>query len=514
MHDRAQDVVVHVANDSWSNHLGTTHVEGRAFLRFPAARLSAIRRTESKIRQEKCMTELNYRDVVSRQREYFVSGATRPVAWRRHQLEALKALLEDNRGRFLSALDHDLRRNEVDADLMDIGFCIKEADYALKHMRGWMRAEHEPTPLVLKPGNVRVRHEPLGVTLIIGAWNEPLMLTFGPLVPALAAGNTAVIKPSEMCAATAALIGELVPEYMDPAAVAVVQGAVPETTALLAERWDLIFFTGSPQVGKIIHQAAAKNLTPTVLELGGKNPAIVHPSADVKVAARRLAHGRFSNAGQICTSPDHVLVWPQVKAELVDSLRKSIHDFYGSDPQQSPDYGRIVNRKNTERLAGLLDGGTAVVGGQVDLDDLYIAPTVLVDVALDSPVMQEEIFGPILPILEVDSVKAAIDWVNGHEAPLCLYVFAEDEHIVEQIVVATASGDVVVNDCTLHPLIPELPFGGVGNSGMGKYHGRWGFDAFTNVRGVLHHSTKFDPGVRYPPYAEHGFERMIESKLS
>jgi acyl-CoA reductase-like NAD-dependent aldehyde dehydrogenase len=460
------------------------------------------------------MAEIDCSDLVSRQREYFVSGATRPVAWRRQQLEALKALLADNRGRFLSALHQDLRRNEVDAELMDIGFCIKEAEYALKHMHNWMRAEHEPTPLVLKPGHVRVRHDPLGVTLIIGAWNEPLMLTFGPLAPALAAGNTAVIKPSEMCAATAALIGELVPQYMDPNAVAVVQGAIPETTALLAERWDLIFFTGSPKVGKIIHQAAAKNLTPTVLELGGKNPAIVHPSADIEVAARRLVHGRFSNAGQICTSPDHVLVWPQVKAELVDFLIKSVHDFYGRDPQQSPDYGRIVDRKNTERLAGLIDSGKAVVGGHVDLDDLYIAPTVLVDVALDSPVMQEEIFGPILPILEVDSVRGAIDWVNGHEAPLCLYIFAEDEQVVDQIVGATDSGDIDVNDCTLHPLIPELPFGGVGNSGMGKYHGRWGFEAFTNARGVLYHSTKIDPGVRYPPYSEHGFERKIESKLS
>ena len=460
------------------------------------------------------MAVIDYKDLVTRQREYFVSGATRPLAWRRQQLEALKALLEDNRSRFLSALHQDLRRNEVDAELMDIGFCIKEAEYALKHMNSWLRAEHEPTPLVLRPGHVRTRRDPLGVTLIIGAWNEPLMLTFGPLAPALAAGNTAVIKPSEISAATSALIDELVPQYMDRNAVAVVQGAIPETTALLAERWDLIFFTGSPQVGKIIHQAAAKNLTPAVLELGGKNPAIVHPSADIEVAARRLAHGRFSNAGQICTSPDHVLVWPQVSAELVDFLIKSVHDFYGADPQQSADYGRIVDRKNTERLAGLLDSGVAVVGGQVDLDDLYIAPTVLVDVALDSPVMQEEIFGPILPILEVDSVKGAIDWVNGHEAPLCLYIFAEDEDVVEQIVGATDSGDVDVNDCTLHPLIPELPFGGVGNSGMGKYHGRWGFEAFTNARGVLYHSARLDPGVRYPPYSEHALARKIEAKLS
>jgi acyl-CoA reductase-like NAD-dependent aldehyde dehydrogenase len=397
---------------------------------------------------------------------------------------------------------------------MDVGFCIREAEYALKHMHAWLKPQREHTPIILEPGHVRVRRDPLGVTLIIGAWNEPLMLTFGPLAPALAAGNTAVIKPSELSVATAALIAELVPRYMDTKAVAVVEGAIPETTALLEQRWDLIFFTGSPQVGKIIHQAAAKSLTPAVLELGGKNPTIVHSSADIKTAARRIAYGRFVNSGQICTAPDHVLVWPDVKDEFVEALVQTVHEFYGDDPRHSPDYGRIVNRKATERLAGLLQSGTPVVGGQADLDDRYIAPTVLVDVAWDSPIMQEEIFGPILPVLEIDSTQAVIDWVNGHPAPLALYIFAEDDDVVDEILSRTSSGDAVVNDCSLHPLIPELPFGGVGNSGMGKYHGHWGFEAFTNARGVLYHSAELDPGVRYPPYSEHRFERSIESKIS
>jgi acyl-CoA reductase-like NAD-dependent aldehyde dehydrogenase len=349
--------------------------------------------------------------------------------------------------------------------------------------------------------------------LIIGAWNEPLMLTFGPLAPALAAGNTAVIKPSEMCVATSALIAELVPRYMDTNAVVVVEGAVPETTALLDQHWDLIFFTGSPQVGKIIHQAAAKHLTPAVLELGGKSPTIVYPSADIKTAARRIAYGRFTNAGQICTAPDHVLVWPQVKDELVAHLVQAVHDFYGDDPQQSPDYGRIINRKATQRLARLLDSGTAAVGGHADLDDLYIAPTVLTGVGWDSPIMQEEVFGPILPVLEIDSVQGVITWVNSNPHPLGRYIFAEDDDITDQILAMTESGDAVVNDCSLHPLVPELPFGGVGNSGMGKYHGRWGFEAFTNARGVLYHSPRLDPGVRYPPYSEHRRERALESKL-
>jgi aldehyde dehydrogenase (NAD+) len=460
------------------------------------------------------MTAIDYTPLVEGQRAYFNSGATRGAEWRRGQLEAMKALLEENRAGLLAALRDDLHRNDVDSEMMDTGFCIKEAEYALKHMHDWMKPEREPTPLVLEPGHVKVRRDPLGVTLIIGAWNEPLMLTFGPLAPALAAGNTAVIKPSELSVATSALVAELVPKYMDTKAVAVVEGAVPETTALLEQQWDLIFFTGSPMVGRIIHQAAAKHLTPAVLELGGKNPTIVHSSADLKTAARRIANGRFVNSGQICTAPDHVLVWPDVKDELVHHLVDAVHEFYGDDPQQSPDYGRIVNQKGTQRLAGLLDSGTAVVGGKADIDDRYIAPTVLVDVAWDSPIMKEEIFGPILPILEVDSVQAVVDWVNSNPAPLGLYIFAEDDDVIEEILSRTSSGDAVVNDCSLHPLIPELPFGGVGNSGMGKYHGRWGFEAFTNARGVLYHSPKLDPGVRYPPYTEHQRERAIESKIS
>ena len=275
----------------------------------------------------------------------------------------------------------------------------------------------------------------------------------------------------------------------------------------------MIFFTGSPPVGKIVHQAAAKNLTPCVLELGGKNPTIVHSSADLKVAARRIAYGRYSNSGHICTAPDHVLVWPEVKDELLRHLTEAIRDFYGDDPQKSPDYGRVINRRNFDRLVKLLDSGKAIVGGRSDAADLYIAPTVLVDVSPDSPIMQDEVFGPILPVLEIDSVEKVIDWVNSRPSPLGLYVFAEDQDVVERILDATRSGDAEVNDCAIHPLVPELPFGGVGNSGMGKYHGRWGFEAFTNARGVLYHSAQIDPGVRYPPYSKHTLERKIQSRL-
>ena len=462
---------------------------------------------------EQSSTITDFSGIVSGQRAYFKAGRTRPATWRIEQLEAIRRMIDESREDMYEALWHDLRRNKVDADLMDVDFNIREADYALDHLEDWMKQERIHTPLLMEPGHVRLRRDPLGVTLIIGAWNEPYMLTLAPLVAAIAAGNTAVLKPSEIGEATAQQTAEMVPRYLDPDAVAVVLGGIPETTALLDQKWDLIFFTGSPPVGKIIHQAAAKNLTPAVLELGGKNPTIVHSSAHVKSAARRIAYGRFMNSGHICTAPDHVLVWPEVKDELVVELKNAITDFYGDDPKQSPDYGRVINRRNFDRLVTFLDNGTVAAGGTTDPDELYIAPTVLVDVPVDAPIMQEEVFGPILPVLEIDSVEAVIDWVNERPRPLGLYVFTEDEDVAESIFDATNSGDACVNDCAVHPLVPELPFGGVGNSGMGKYHGRWGYEAFTNARGVLYHSAHIDPGVKYPPYTEHTTERKLMDKL-
>jgi aldehyde dehydrogenase (NAD+) len=455
----------------------------------------------------------DYSSLVSKQRAYFKAGHTRPIAWRIEQLNAIKTMIDANRDAMYDALWHDLRRNRTDADLMDVDFNIREADYALEHIHHWVKPVREHTPLLMEPGHVRVRRDPLGVTLIIGAWNEPYMLTIAPLVAAIAAGNTAVLKPSELSQAVSQQTAEMVPKYLDPEAVAVAVGGIPETTALLDQKWDLIFFTGSPPVGKIVHQAAAKHLTPAVLELGGKNPTIVHSSANIRSAARRIAYGRFSNSGHICTAPDHVLVWPEVREELVTELKQAIHDFYGDDPKQSPDYGRVINRRNFDRLATFLDNGTVVAGGQSDPDELYIAPTVLVDVPLGSPIMQDEVFGPVLPVLEIDSVDKVIDWVNDRPRPLGLYVFTEDEEVAERIFEATNSGDACVNDCAVHPLVPELPFGGVGNSGMGKYHGHWGFEAFTNARGVLYHSARIDPGVKYPPYTEHVRERRVMEKM-
>lgn len=459
------------------------------------------------------MTEPDYTDLVASQRAYFLAGHTRPLPWRTSQLEALKAMFRENRQTLFDALFEDLHRDPVDADLMDVEFCVRDADHALAHLEEWVKPQPVDLPPAMMPGKALVRHDPFGVTLIIGPWNEPLELTFSPLVAALAAGNTAVIKPSEMSAAVSAATADLVPKYFDRNAVAVVEGAVPETTALLAQQWDMIFFTGSPQVGKIVHAAAAKHLTPCVLELGGKNPTIVHSSANVRVAARRIAFGRYSNGGQICTAPDHVLVWPEVKEEFINELRTAVRDFWGEDPQQSAEYGRAINRKTWERLNGLLSNGKVVFGGESDADDLYIAPTALVDCPLDSQVMEEEVFGPILPIVEVNSVQDVIEWVNSRPAPLGLYVFSENADVAERILDGTGSGDAGVNECTIHPILNDFPFGGLGNSGMGRYHGRWGFDAFTNPRGVLYHSTNLDPDVRYPPYSEHQRQRKVAAKL-
>jgi len=359
-----------------------------------------------------------------------------------------------------------------------------------------MRTQRVSTPIIFQPGHMKVRFDPLGVCLIIGTWNYPVTLALSPLVAAISGGNTAVIKPSSMAPATAEVIAQLIPEYLDTNAFSVVLGGRTETTALLEQKWDHIFFTGSQSVGKTVMTAAAKNLTPVVLELGGKNPAIVHSSANLRVAARRIAQGRWQNSGQLCVSPDYVLAFKDIKEQFLSKLKDAAIEFYGT-PQHNPDYGRIVNVHHYDRLIHLLGSGDTYHGGECDRDNLFIAPTILVNVALDSPIMQEEVFGPILSVLEVDSVEEVIDFVNARPKPLGLYVFAENRKISERILNSTESGAAMVNDRTIQPSILELPFGGVGNSGMGRYHGEWGFRTYTNARSIIYHSTKFDPTIRY-----------------
>lgn len=459
------------------------------------------------------MATCDFAMLLARHRQCFLSGKTRSLEWRTAQLTGLQALLTERADDFYEALWKDLRRNRTDADLADVKFVADEAAYTRKHLRRWLRPQNVRTPWILAPAHTRVRFDPLGVGLIIGAWNYPVMLCLSPLIAAIAAGNAAVVKPSEVSPATAELIAQTLPQYLDNEAFSVVLGGAAETTALLELTWDHIFYTGGAAVGKIVMAAAARNLTPVVLELGGKSPTVVHSSANLAVAARRIAHGRWHNAGQTCTAPDYVLAFRDVAEPLRRHLKDAALAFFGPQPQASPDYGRIVNHRHFDRLVRLLDSGTIYHGGQHDRADRFIAPTILTDVPRAAPIMQEEIFGPILPVLEVGSIEEVIAQVNGQPNPLGLYVFAEDAAVAERILSATRSGDAVINDCMLQPLVRELPFGGVGLSGMGKYHGEWGFRAYTNARGILYHSTRLDLSVRYPPYSQQQWLRACATRL-
>jgi aldehyde dehydrogenase (NAD+) len=440
--------------------------------------------------------------VVAGVRRAFEGGRTRPLAWRRRQLEALGAMLRERKKDWLEALRADLGKSSFEGWLAELNFVKGEMKYALDRLPDWMRPEKVSTPLALQPAKCRVHRQPYGVVLIIGPWNYPLHLVFAPLVGAVAAGNCAVLKPSEVAENTGALVGELVPRYLDPECIAVVEGAVPETTRLLEQRFDYIFYTGNGAVGKIVMRAAAEHLTPVTLELGGKSPTIVDRSANLEVAARRIVWGKFFNAGQTCVAPDYVLAHRDVAARLATLLASTVRDFYGDDPKQSPDYARVINGRHLQRLRKLLDDGETVCGGEVDEEDRYLAPTILRGVSPDSPVMSEEIFGPILPILEVPDAGAAISFVNERPKPLALYVFADDRGVQEAVLGGTSSGGACVNEVVAHLGAPGLPFGGVGESGMGAYHGRAGFETFSHRRSVLHKSVRIDPSIRYPPYKE------------
>jgi aldehyde dehydrogenase (NAD+) len=437
---------------------------------------------------------------VARLRTTFESGRTRPLRWRRDQLEALRAMLVEREADLLAALKADLGKPPTEAWATDVGFVISEITHALRHLRAWSRPERVWAPMVTRPASARIVREPVGVALVIAPWNYPVQLLLSPLVGALAAGNCAVGKPSEVAPATSAALAELLPKYLDTDAVAVVEGGVAETQALLAERFDYIFYTGNGRVGRIVMEAAARHLTPVTLELGGKSPVIVDDDADLAVAARRIAWGKYLNAGQTCIAPDYALVVKSREDQFVEHVRRAIFDFYGADPKASPDYGRIVNDQHLRRLAGLLEGGEPTVGGGVDGADRYVAPTVLQRVRDDAPVLQDEIFGPILPVLPVDDVDAAVAYVNSHEKPLALYLFTRSHATRERVLDQTTSGGVAVNATMYQVAVPGLPFGGVGPSGMGAYHGKASFDTFSHAKSVLRKPGKPDPALGYPPY--------------
>jgi len=435
-------------------------------------------------------------------RATFDSGRTRPLAWRKEQIAGLRRMLEEGEAELLEALRVDLGRPKVEAFAADIGHTKQELRHIASHLQRWMKPSKVRVPLTAAPAKAWVVPEPLGVALVIAPWNYPIQLLVEPIGAALAAGNCVLAKPSEVAPACSAALARLLPRYVDPEAVTVVEGGVAETTALLAERWDHIFFTGSTAVGHVVAEAAAKHLTPTVLELGGKSPTYVHASADLVVAARRIVWGKFFNAGQTCIAPDYVLVDHQIKDALVAQLVSQIGASYGLDPKSSTSFGRIVSSRHLDRLHGLLEAGagTVATGGHIDAATRYVAPTVTVDPSPDSALMLEEIFGPILPVLGVDGPSEAKAFIGARPKPLALYVFAQRDDVIDDVVATTSSGGVCVNQTLMHLLPPDLPFGGVGDSGMGAYHGKTGFDVFSHRKSVLRKPTTPDLKLLYPPY--------------
>ncbi|PKW05923.1 aldehyde dehydrogenase (NAD+) [Streptomyces sp. 1222.5] len=425
-------------------------------------------------------------DLVARLRATFATGRTRPVAWRTAQLRRLRALLTERGADLAAALRDDLGKSETEAYRTEIDFTVREIDHTLEHLDAWLRPEPAPVPAHLGPdATAWTQVDPLGVVLVIAPWNYPAQLLLAPMVGALASGNAVVAKPSELAPATSAALAELIPAYLDTDAVAVVEGGVPETTALLAERFDHVFYTGNGTVGRIVMRAAAEHLTPVTLELGGKSPVFVDRGTDLDTVADRLARGKFLNAGQTCVAPDYVLTDPGTAAALEAALVRAVESLYGTDPAASPEYGRIINERHFDRLSGLLGSGRVAVGGVSDRTAKYLAPTVLADVDADSPVMREEIFGPILPIVTVAGLDEAIAFINDRDKPLALYVFTEADETRARIAAETSSGGLGYGLPLAHLTVSDLPFGGVGESGMGSYHGRYSIETFSHRKAVL-----------------------------
>nr|XP_055210622.1 aldehyde dehydrogenase family 3 member B1 isoform X2 [Gorilla gorilla gorilla]XP_055210623.1 aldehyde dehydrogenase family 3 member B1 isoform X2 [Gorilla gorilla gorilla] len=401
-------------------------------------------------------------DTLRRLREAFHAGRTRPAEFRAAQLRGLGRFLQENKQLLHDALAQDLHKSAFESEVSEVAISQGEVTLALRNLRAWMKDERVPKNLATQLDSAFIRKEPFGLVLIIAPWNYPLNLTLVPLVGALAAGNCVVLKPSEISKNVEKILAEVLPRYLDQSCFAVVLGGPQETGQLLEHRFDYIFFTGSPRVGKIVMTAAAKHLTPVTLELGGKNPCYVDDNCDPQTVANRVAWFRYFNAGQTCVAPDYVLCSPEMQERLLPALQSTITRFYGDDPQSSPNLGRIINQKQFQRLRALLGCGRVAIGGQSDESDRYIAPTVLVDVQETEPVMQEEIFGPILPIVNVQSVDEAIEFINRREKPLALYAFSNSSQVVKRVLTQTSSGGFCGNDGFMHMTLASLPFGGVG----------------------------------------------------
>ncbi|MBN3888269.1 MAG: aldehyde dehydrogenase [Nostoc sp. JL31] len=445
-------------------------------------------------------TELsNIGNIIQTQRDFFQTGKTKDVNFRIEQLKNLKQAIIEHEKSIVEALQADLHKPEVETYLTEISV-IKDIDYAIKHLQNWSKPKKAAVSWDFFSYSAKIYPEPLGVVLIIGPWNYPFQLIISPLIGAIAAGNCAIIKPSEIASHTSDIIAKIIAKHFDPAYLAVVEGGVEASQKLLAEKFDHIFFTGGTAVGKIIMAAAAKYLTPVTLELGGKSPCIVDTDINLEHTVRRISWGKFINAGQTCIAPDYLLVNKIIKKDLIDGLEKSLKEFYGENPINSPDYARIISQKHFERLVSFLKDGKVVIGGENKPSERYIAPTLIDNVSLEDSVMQEEIFGPILPIIEYTDITEAIALINSRPKPLALYLFSQDKNLQKRVLQETSSGGVCINDTVMQVGVSSLPFGGVGDSGIGNYHGKASFDTFSHKKSVLQNSFWLDLKWRYAPY--------------
>lgn len=443
----------------------------------------------------------NIGEIYKAQQVYFDSGATLPYAFRKKQLRRLKEGIKKFENAVLEALYADMRKHPVEAYGSEVGFLYVEIDHLLTHLKKWMQPEAVTSPLEHYPSNSRILRSPLGLTLIIAPWNYPFQLLIGPLAGAIAGGNCAVLKPSELAPHTAAVMEQLIRETFDPAYITLLQGEGSQVIpALMVHRFDHVFFTGSISVGKKVLEMAAPHLTPVTLELGGKSPCVVDEKVNIKVAARRIVWGKYWNAGQTCVAPDYILVHTRVKAALIAALEQAIVQYYGENPAQSPDYARIINAKRFDTLHTYLQQGRIIHGGGADRDALYIAPTLLEDVEWDAPVMQEEIFGPILPVLPYNDLDQAVQLIRRHPYPLSLYVFTTRRRTQQVLEEQVRFGGGCINNTLVHLTNPELPFGGTGYSGMGRYHGRYSFETFTHPKGIMKTATWLDTPLKYAPF--------------
>lgn len=438
-------------------------------------------------------------DILRQQKQFFNSHKTKDIGFRKQQLKKLKEVIKRNEKNLSEAVYRDFGKSEFDTFTTELSMIYTEIDYFLKNLHKLSKPKSVRINLVNFPGKSKIYHEPLGNILVIGAWNYPIQLSILPAVGALAAGNTCIIKPSEMAIHTSNCIAEIINENFEPHYLAVVEGGIEETTELLNQRFDKIFFTGSTKVGKIVYEAAAKHLTPVTLELGGKSPCIVSKSADLKVAAKRIVWGKFLNAGQTCVAPDYLLVDDTIAQELIDMLIQQIKN--NNYQPESDHYTKIINRKNFDRLKSLIENELIIYGGKTIPDQLFIEPTLLYPANWDIKAMQEEIFGPILPILTYSAFGGALESIQQQEKPLSAYLFSSDSEEINEFCNNISFGGGCVNDVVMHLTNDRLPFGGVGNSGVGNYHGKFSFETFSHQKSILKKSNWGEPNIKYPPYS-------------